>query len=169
MQKYFKNFSKIVVANIDFMGIRVWLILTIVTCATQALARVDYRKPIYGWQAAVCSVSVSEPSRELAGLDRRSRSRSNAPEYSTNVPAVISGTAALLGLGAIAASGIYSIPILLLVGAGLGLIATVAGAMGLGRKTRNRLMAVAGMIVGMVLLTAGTVGWILDHTNSIFF
>jgi hypothetical protein len=85
------------------------------------------------------------------------------------VPAVISGTAALLGLGAIAASGIYSIPILLLVGAGLGLIATVAGAMGLGRKTRNRLMAVAGMIVGMVLLTAGTVGWILDHTNSIFF
>ncbi len=91
--------------------------------------------------------------------------RTNAPEYDRNIPAIVSGIAALIGLIAIAASGFYSISVLLPVAAGFGLVATIVGAIGLGRKTRNRWMAVAGMVTGMVLLTAGLIGWGLDNVS----
>ena len=76
--------------------------------------------------------------------------------------ATVAAVAAATGLLAVAVSGIFSISSLLLLGAITGLVATICGALGLGKTRKNRWLAGLAMGIGIGLLMGCTIGYLLD-------
>jgi hypothetical protein len=136
--------------------------LSLLSPAAQASYRIEEVK--HTQASSSTQTEGNNRTAPLTGKPAADRQHDRPDSDHPDLFAFISVSAALLGLTALAFSAAYSIPFLLLVASGAGLVATVFGALGLRSKRYSRL-AIAGMVVGMVMCSLSFFGYLLDKSG----